>query len=140
MTVYIIPCSGPKLAHPAPASELYTGTLFRSCLQAAQAQVEEGDVIYVLSALHGLVALDQVLAPYECEIGSRQAISSELLAVQAQLLGIDWDTQVYAFLPKPYFRKLDKAFRAFDCFAHYIYEGAERGIGDMRSVHRLAQA
>lgn len=136
MTVYIIPCSGPKLSHPAPAARLYTGSLFLSCLRAARAAVEYGDQIFILSALHGLVALEQVVAPYECHISSKQAISPELLAVQAQLLGMSWATDVYAFLPKDYFRKLDQALRTFDCLPHYVYEGSERGIGDMRKVHR----
>lgn len=135
MTIFIIPCSGPKLGHEAPAAELYTGTLFLSCLRAARAQLEDGDTIYVLSALHGLVTLDQMLAPYECTITSPLSIPFTQLAEQALALGFE-DEEVYAFLPKDYFRKLDAALRTLDCFPHYVYEGSERGIGDMRSVHR----
>ena len=33
---YIIPCAGSKLDRPAPARDLYTGTMFRHTLNAAE--------------------------------------------------------------------------------------------------------
>lgn len=70
MNTYIIPCSDAKLAHAAPARHLYTGTQFRHTLRAVEAMLEPGDRVLVLSALHGLVALDTVLHPYEQRMGA----------------------------------------------------------------------
>lgn len=64
----LIACGKAKLDHPAPARELYTGSLFR----AARAYVEATcDEWAILSAKHGLVLPDQVLAPYEQRLPSR---------------------------------------------------------------------
>lgn len=134
MSVMVIPCSGAKLDRAAPARELYVGSMFRFSLAAALKQCDEGDRVLILSALHGLVELDAVLDPYECKIGAPEAVSVEVLAEQAQRLGIEWDTDVWAFLPKAYFAKLDNALRSFGCYPHFVFEGSERGIGEHRRV------
>jgi hypothetical protein len=58
----LVACCKSKLALPAPARELYTSQLFRLSLEYAQHYC---DVVYVVSALHGLVELDHVIEPYE---------------------------------------------------------------------------
>lgn len=60
--VALITCGKDKLGCAAPARELYTGTQFRLSLQVATCLFGE---VLVLSAKHGLVALDDVLEPYE---------------------------------------------------------------------------
>ncbi len=62
-TVLLIPCVGLKLTHRAPARELYQGPLFSACL--AYGEAIQPNATYILSALHGLVALDQELDPYD---------------------------------------------------------------------------
>lgn len=62
-TVVLIGCSGPKLDRAAPARDLYTSALFKKCVAYAEALGAEWAV---LSAKHGLVQPDQVLAPYDC--------------------------------------------------------------------------
>ena len=58
----LVSCVKSKLAHPAPARELYSSPLFRKM----RALVENGGAPwFILSALHGLVAPDTVIAPYE---------------------------------------------------------------------------
>jgi len=60
--IVLIACCAQKLSYPAPTKELYKSPLFVNSL--AYAQQLHPDAIYVLSALHYLVSLDQVIAPY----------------------------------------------------------------------------
>lgn len=61
VSIALVGCSGPKLGNAAPARQLYTSQLFRSTLALAE---KRHDVVYVISAKHELVALDQVIEPY----------------------------------------------------------------------------
>lgn len=133
-TFVIIPCGADKAAQPMPAAQLYTGSMFRLALQAA-AEAADNATILILSALHGLVTLDQVLAPYDCKMGDPGSVTAERVAEQAQALGITWEARadVYALLPKAYFKVLDQALRADDVFAADIYE-ADPGIGYQRGT------
>ncbi len=63
-------CGKSKLGLGAPARELYTGQLFRKSLAYAEARCS---VVYVLSAKHGLLPLDQVVEPYELSLVSMRA-------------------------------------------------------------------
>ena len=63
--VAFIGCSAQKLDRPAPAREIYTGALFKLALQYAELVA---DVVYVLSAEHGVVPLDRELAPYDARL------------------------------------------------------------------------
>jgi hypothetical protein len=61
-TLYLVSCVGQKCDTPAPAAELYTSQWFK----LARAYVEaQGAPWRVLSALHGLLHPEQVVAPYE---------------------------------------------------------------------------
>lgn len=62
VSIALVGCSGPKLKEAAPARQLYTSQLFRSALSLAE---RRHDVVYIISAKHELVALDQVIAPYD---------------------------------------------------------------------------
>lgn len=62
--VGLISCGKRKAAQPRPARELYQGELFRKSLRYAE-EVLEADRVFILSARHGLLPLDQVVAPYE---------------------------------------------------------------------------
>jgi hypothetical protein len=64
--VGLVGCASTKLKHPAPARELYTSQLFRKASAFAEATCDRW---YVLSAKHGLVAPDRVLAPYDVKLG-----------------------------------------------------------------------
>ena len=63
--IYLIACSGKKLDRAAPARDLYQGQAFKFSLAAAE---RVGADAVILSALHGLVELDQVLEPYNCTL------------------------------------------------------------------------
>lgn len=132
-TMFVIPCAAAKADHDAPAAELYTSVFFRQALAAARSEVAD-DSILVLSALHGLVALDTVLAPYDVKMGDAGSVSVDDVAVQAVELGmLADDAEVYALLPASYFAVLDGALRVFGSYATPVYE-ATSGIGDQKHV------
>jgi hypothetical protein len=60
--VIIVGCGKAKLAHAAPAAELYTGSLFRAARRYAEAR---GDAWAIASAHWGLVWPEQVIEPYD---------------------------------------------------------------------------
>jgi hypothetical protein len=60
--VALIGCSASKLDRPAPARELYRGELFRAAIRYAEPRFGR---VFILSAKHALVTLDQVLEPYD---------------------------------------------------------------------------
>ncbi len=61
--VVLISCVSKKLSVPVAARDLYVSSLFRMGLRYAESRTP--DAIYILSAKHGLVELDQQLSPYE---------------------------------------------------------------------------
>lgn len=65
----LVSCCGPKLSIPAPARYLYTSPLFVKSLAYAEARC---DFVYVISAKHHLVELDQVLDPYDQVMAPRK--------------------------------------------------------------------
>jgi hypothetical protein len=61
-TLAILSCSAKKLDHPAPAKDLYQGTLFKKCRELCE---KRGWDYIILSAKHGIVFPEQVLCPYD---------------------------------------------------------------------------
>lgn len=64
--VGLVGCAAMKLGEPAPARNLYRSQLFRKAAAYAEATCAHW---YVLSAKHGLVAPNTVLAPYDVQLG-----------------------------------------------------------------------
>jgi hypothetical protein len=140
MIYFVVPCGAAKTAHAAPARELYTSATFRHYLRAAEAEaaattrVGLGEAkVLIMSALHGLVELDTVLDPYDVRIGDTAAITVAELAAQFTSLGIDYDDEVYAMLPKRYLAKLELAGWVHFIPVQNVYEAAP-GIGYQRGV------
>jgi hypothetical protein len=79
----LISCSAQKLDRPAPARELYCSALFRKSLAYTEARCER---VYVLSARHHLVALDDVLEPYEQRLGTTKLEARRWAVVVASSL------------------------------------------------------
>jgi hypothetical protein len=70
MNIVLVGCGAKKLDRPAPAGELYIGTLF----QAARAWAEKfGDRWYILSAMHAMVPPEQQLYPYNVSMADLDA-------------------------------------------------------------------
>lgn len=134
----VIPCAAAKLDVPAPAGQLYASANFAHMLRAAQATAADSDVpakVMILSAEHGLVDLDTVLAPYDTKMGDAGCVTAA--DVRAQLAGA---TTITAMLPAAYYRTLAAAVAANndDDTAPWIelldvYEDAP-GIGYQRGV------
>lgn len=84
MRIGLVACAAQKLDHPAPARELYVSPLFRKA--SAYCEREYGRW-YVLSARHGLVLPDAVLAPYDLTLNTMGRDERRLWAdrVKAQL-------------------------------------------------------
>ena len=128
----IIPCGNAKLGTAAPASEFYTGSMFQDALRTAR-KLYTDDRIYVLSAKHGLVTLDQVLEPYDLKLGDEGSINANALAKSMDKLGIEGT--VVSLLPKMYDKLFTEAAAGKLDIDHY-FEGS-RGIGDQKA--RLSQ-
>lgn len=69
--VVLISCVSQKLPHQAKAKNLYVSTLFRLNLKYANSLKPDG--IYVLSAKHGLLGLEQEIEPYELTLNNMRA-------------------------------------------------------------------
>ena len=88
-TIALVSCSSSKGPTPTPARELYTSALFRKSLAAALALTPH---VYVISALHGVIELDAVIAPYDQTVadmsrGERAAWGEAAIARVAELAG-----------------------------------------------------
>lgn len=68
ITIAIVGCGKAKLAHAAPAADLYTGSLFR----AARRYAETCDEWRIISARYGLLDPETVLEPYEQRIHPKE--------------------------------------------------------------------
>lgn len=130
MTAYLAGCSAGKLARPAPARELYTGPLFRLSLRAAEAAAGPGDVILVISALLGLIGLDELVTPYDRTMAHPLAVTAAEIARQARARGIVHDPAV-VLAPKAYAAVVTGAWTPG--LVTCPLAGA-RGIGDMRHI------
>ena len=78
--IVLVSCSASKSPESSPARELYTGTLFKESL--AYAEKLQPDAIFILSALHGLVRPDQLIAPYNVTLSP---VSKKIRARQPDL-------------------------------------------------------
>jgi len=63
MQIVLISCVSQKLPQRAKAKDLYISTLFKLNLKYANRL--KPDSIYILSAKHGLLSLEQEIEPYE---------------------------------------------------------------------------
>lgn len=110
ISIALVGCSGPKLDHPAPARQLYTSQLFRSTLALAE---KRHDVVYVISAQHELVALDQEITPYDRTIADIakewRAIWGSRVWSSIQTRHQNFDRQVFIYAGKDYARPIQRA-------------------------------
>ncbi|MFD7867001.1 DUF6884 domain-containing protein [Streptomyces sp. NPDC059783] len=97
----VIPCSGPKLSHAAPAGQLYTGSLHKHARRTADALTAHGGTVLILSALHGFLTLDQNIEPYDHTWENTGSITVEELRAQVAELGLT-DADVILLTPGKY--------------------------------------
>lgn len=143
---YIIPCGAAKADHSATARELYTSDHFAYVLRTAESlaadDLDSGRThaarVLIMSARHGLVDLDTVLAPYDTTMGEADAVGPGAIAAQGLALELD-DDEVYALVPRRYFEVLSAGLQAIYAYPQDVYE-ATAGVGDQRGVCRSAAA
>lgn len=73
-TIVLISCGKLKRSQRCQAQHLYIGDLFQKSL--AYAHRIGADAIFILSAKHGLLELDQEIAPYEMTLLGMPAIET----------------------------------------------------------------
>lgn len=79
--IYLVSCVSQKKLHPAPARDLYVSNWF----QKAHGYVaKSGSPWFILSAQHGLVSPDEVLAPYDKTLKKMRAAERRAWAQQVQ--------------------------------------------------------
>ena len=69
--IVLIACAAKKRTSACAARDLYVGDLFQKSLQFAK--LLSPDAIYILSAEHGLVSLEDRLVPYNETLNSKSA-------------------------------------------------------------------
>jgi hypothetical protein len=139
--LFVVPCGRNKLGRRAPARELYASQHFAFTLrQVEMAARDQGGVVRILSALHGLVDADQELDPYDVSMACDGRVSDDTVAVQLRdLCRATLEIEVHAFLPAAYLACLRRAARyaAQEHLAvvtvHDAYQHAP-GIGYQRRV------
>lgn len=95
----VVPCGGAKLGHAAPAGALYTGSYHAACRRAALAI---GGQTLILSALHGLLALADVIEPYDLRMGQPGSVTAQRLREQAAARGVDQAADVVILAGRKY--------------------------------------
>jgi DNA (cytosine-5)-methyltransferase 1 len=87
--VVIIPCGGRKAAGLLPAGEKYIGSYHQMTRKAAAAIAERtGARVLILSALYGLLELDDLVDDYDLQMGQPGSVVAGRVAEQAARLGI----------------------------------------------------
>jgi len=120
----LIACSAQKLDRPAPARELYCSPLFRKSLAYAEPRCE---CVYVLSAAHGLVDLEQQVKPYECRLGRKKERQAWAHRVAGHLIDHHGRAVGYLLLAgADYAGPLSTALRTYDGFHGDGWHGVPR--------------
>ena len=104
--IVLISCVSKKLVHAAKVRDIYVSPLFR--LNLAYAESLKPDAIYVLSAKHGLLPLDDQIEPYELTLNTMGTgqIRAWASAVVSQLAAVaDFKHDLIVFLAGDKYRK-----------------------------------
>jgi hypothetical protein len=125
-TIVLISCTSKKLPNKAKAEDLYLSPLFKLSLQYAYSL--EPDAIFVLSAKHGLIDLEEELEPYDLTLNDMRAKDVRRWAsrVLDQLRSVaDLGTDRIVFLAGERYRKY-----LLPSISHYEVPLGGLGIGE----------
>lgn len=103
--IVFISCVKSKCSHPTRAEALYLGALFTKALRYARSL--SPDHIYILSAEHGVLELDAIVAPYEKTLITMRLFERRAWAekVIAQLRSkVDLQNDEFVFLAGKHYR------------------------------------
>lgn len=99
----IIPCGGKKGLVPVIASEMYTGGYFKAGLEYALSLTHgDRDRVLILSALYGLLGLDDDISPYNVRMGDVGCVDWRHVERQAEARGVREAANVIALGGKDY--------------------------------------
>jgi len=104
--VVFISCVSKKLSHKAKAQDLYISPLFK--LNLAYAKQLKPDKIFILSAKHGLLKLNDVVAPYDTTLNTMRDPARRVWGskVMKQLKGkVNLEKDRFVFLAGGRYRK-----------------------------------
>lgn len=130
----LMACSAKKASGPAPAFELYQGVMYQT-FRARVKRLARPEIV-ILSAMHGFVQADAILAPYEQRMTKPRAC--EMLADLPRFMqGVRWPegiTQVYLAGGKEYRAVMRVAVAALypmvgfaECYGGIGYQRAQLG-------------
>jgi len=104
--IVLISCVSKKLTDRAKAKELYTSTLFKFNLKYAELLAP--DEIFILSAKHGLLTLNQEIEPYDETLNTMKSAEIKMWSDQVleQIKGVcAIDDSEFVFLAGEKYRK-----------------------------------
>jgi hypothetical protein len=64
-SIALVSCGKRKLQQPSPAKDLYTSTRFRAARKFSESFADDW---FILSAKHGLISPDEIVAPYDLDL------------------------------------------------------------------------
>lgn len=136
ITVYLMSCVSVKRSAPTQARDLYTSTWF---LKARDYVERTHSPWFILSAEHGLVPPDQVLAPYERTLNAMSRPERQAWATRVKV-------QMEAFLPTADRIIVLAGIRYREFLMDYLRQRAVavevpmEGLGIGRQLHFLSEA
>lgn len=113
-----------------PAGDLYIGHYHRSLRSAANALTDQ-TLIYVISALHGIVPLDKKLKPYNMSPDDEGAITADAITPHSMALGLG-DADVIFLGGKKYADLLTPS-------VPHLYAPLSGGLGEHRGLCKQAR-
>lgn len=93
MPLVLITCGSKKRSTPCAAADLYTGIYFGKMVRFART-IAPDSRIYIVSAKHGLLRMNQIIAPYNLRMGKPGSITADIIKRQAEALGLRPDERV----------------------------------------------
>lgn len=132
--IILVACASQKGVRHAKAADLYQSSLFRKSI--AYARSLRPDAIFILSAKHGLLGVDDEIAPYNVTLNemSRAAVGEWALRVLDQLRQVaDLQADHFTFLAGERYRR-----SLLPHIAHYTVPMTGLGIG--RQLKFLTEA
>lgn len=132
--VFLIACASRKLASKARVREIYDSALFKKSLEYAEKN--GADKVFVLSAKHGLIGLEEVIEPYNLTLNK-----------MSKKERIDWAERVLRGLRKEVDLEKDKiVFLAGKNYREYLlpeiknYSIPLQGLGIGKQLKCLKEA
>lgn len=88
MPKFILSCGAKKRDQISYAINLYTGSFFIAQKNWALKKASSKNDIFILSAKHGLISHDKIIAPYDLKMGNKGCVSVDFVKIQAKKMGL----------------------------------------------------